>query len=120
MESYPSLIGGCKPVNDEETPAAAAAMPAAPESNAKKDLSKIRRWMIVLGTGHLLGSAGNSGNLADPRKFTHLCTSLMDKIEQRHGSKLRPIVRQIVAGRQQTRLDIHFTPGQFEPRTFLT
>jgi hypothetical protein len=31
-------------------------------------------------------------NLSDPKKFTHLCNALMDKIEQRHGAKLKPIV----------------------------
>jgi hypothetical protein len=42
-----------------------------------------------MGVGHLIPSGTN---LSDPKKFTHLCNALMDKIEQRHGAKLKPIV----------------------------
>ena len=46
--------------------------------------------MIVMGVGYL--TQGSS--LGESKKFTHLCTILMDKIEQRHGSRLKPMVIQ--------------------------
>ena len=42
-----------------------------------------------MGTGHLIA---NGNKLAESKKFTHVCTTLMDKVEQRHGTKLKPIV----------------------------
>ena len=45
-----------------------------------------------MGTGHLIA---NGNKLADSKKFTHVCTTLMDKVEQRHGTKLKPIVSSI-------------------------
>ena len=45
--------------------------------------------MILMGNGHLIA---NGIKLADSKKFIHLCTTLMEKVEQRHGPKLKPMV----------------------------
>ena len=42
-----------------------------------------------MGNGHLIA---NGIKLADSKKFSHVCTTLMDKVEQRHGAKLKPMV----------------------------
>ena len=57
-------------------------------SNPKEDKASLKRWMIVMGVGYLT----QGSNIADSKKFVQLCTVLMDKVEQRHGSKLKPIV----------------------------
>ena len=57
-------------------------------SNPKKDVASLKRWMIVMGVGYLT----QGSNIGDSKKFVQLCTVLMDKVEQRHGSKLKPIV----------------------------
>ena len=41
-----------------------------------------------MGVGYLT----QGSNIGDSKKFVQLCTVLMDKVEQRHGSKLKPIV----------------------------
>ena len=46
----------------------------------------LKRWMIVMGVGYLT----QGSNIGDSKKFVQLCTVLMDKVEQRHGSKLKP------------------------------
>ena len=50
------------------------------------------RWLGQMGVGYLVPK-GTS--IADSKKFTHLCSTLMDKIEQRHGAKLKPLVSHI-------------------------
>ena len=49
--------------------------------------------MNVMGAGHLIPSGVK---LADVNKFTHVCTTLMDKVEQRHGGKLKQTVSTMV------------------------
>ena len=76
VESVPSLIGifSC----NEETSAL-----------SKKDLTNLRRWMILMGISYLVPKGSN---LAEKKKFSHLVNTIMDKIEQRHGTKLKPMV----------------------------
>ena len=48
-----------------------------------------------MGAGHLIPSGAK---LADVNKFTHVCTTLMDKVEQRHGGKLKQTVSPMIQG----------------------
>jgi len=93
VESFPSLIGKSNSANNEEKT-------SAPSSNPKKDVAILKRWMIVMGVGYLT----QGSNIGDSKKFVQLCTVLMDKVEQRHGSKLKPIIRQIIG--KQGRLTV--------------
>jgi len=93
VESLPSLIGKSNILNNEEKTSATVPY-------TKKDVATLKRWMIVMGVGYL--TQGSS--LGESKKFTHLCTILMDKIEQRHGSKLKPLIRQIIG--KQSRLTV--------------
>ena len=76
VESVPSLIGNFS--CNEETSAL-----------SKKDLTNLRRWMILMGISYLVPKGSN---LAEKKKFSHLVNTIMDKIEQRHGTKLKPMV----------------------------
>lgn len=94
VESFPSLIGKSNSGNNEEKTSAQSS------SNPKKDVASLKRWMIVMGVGYLT----QGSNIGDSKKFVQLCTVLMDKVEQRHGSKLKPIIRQIIG--KQGRLTV--------------
>ena len=86
VESFPSLIGISKTGNDAETAAQGT-------NNVKKDMASLRHWLERCDVGYLLPNSGS--NLVEPRKLTNLCAVLMDKIQQRHGSKLKPLVSKL-------------------------
>ena len=100
LESVPILIGALSNIgnHDQEAPASSNSLAI---SFKKKDIITLKRWMIMMGAGHLL-TAGM--NLGDSKKFTHICNTLMDKIETRHGSKLKPLVRQMVQKQNMARI----------------
>ena len=86
VDSFPSLIGNTNFSNIIKP----STNTATDVGLSKKDIASLKRWMIVVGVGYLVPTGSS---LADPKKFTHLCTTLMDKVEQRHGPRLKPMVR---------------------------
>ena len=94
VESFPSLIGSnhfsniSKGNHLEHNEQAPASTTETYKPN-KKDITELKRYITLMGVGYLLPGGTK---LQDPKKFTHLCSTIMDKIETRHGSKLKPMV----------------------------
>ena len=99
VESFPSLIGSNHFSNIKagthleiiEAPSYATEANAEPVGYKpnKKDIAELKRYLTLMGVGYLI-PAGTK--IQDPKKFTHLCSTIMDKIETRHGTKLKPMV----------------------------
>ena len=99
VESFPSLIGSNHFSNikagthleNNEAPADATEANTEPVGYKpnKKDISELKRYLTLMGVGYLIPTGTK---IQDPKKFTHLCSTIMDKIETRHGTKLKPMV----------------------------
>ena len=88
VESFPTLIGSNHfsninskaSIENNEAPAAvvteANAEPVAYKPN-KKDITELKRYLTLMGVGYLIPG---STKIQDPKKFTHLCSTIMDKI----------------------------------------
>ena len=88
VDSFPSLIGSNHfsninskaSIENNEAPAAvvteANAEPVAYKPN-KKDITELKRYLTLMGVGYLIPGGTK---IQDPKKFTHLCSTIMDKI----------------------------------------